>query len=73
MRNGTKRGIADVKCPFFRGHTPLEIGCEGITSETFLRLLFHSKDDMILHERTFCCARFKNCELFEAINKQYEE
>ena len=73
MRGGTKLGIANIRCPFFRGHTPLEIGCEGITQDTVIRLVFHSKIDLQLHEQIFCCEHFKNCELFDAIHKQYND
>lgn len=73
MRKATKARIADIKCPFFRGHTHLEIGCEGITSETNLRLIFSAKVKLLQHEQIFCCEHYQNCELYEAIIKQYEE
>ena len=73
MRKATKARIADIRCPFFRGHTVMEIGCEGITDKTCLRLMFTCKSDMLQHERIFCCSHYRNCELYEAIIKQYEE
>lgn len=73
MRKATKARIAEVKCPFFRGHTHLEIGCEGITAQTNLRLLFTDKSTLLRHEEIFCCEHYKKCELYEAIIKQYEE
>lgn len=62
-----------VNCPFFRGHTPTEIGCEGISNETSIRLIFPSKSARDRHEEIFCIEHFKNCELYRAIMEQYEE
>lgn len=64
---------AEVKCPFFRGHTYTDIGCEGITSNTTIKLSFTSVSGLRAHEKIFCCDHFRNCELYAAIIKQYEE
>ena len=64
---------AHVRCPFFRGHTPTEIGCEGITDETLLKLIFPSRSARDRHEDIFCICRFENCELYRAINEKYED
>lgn len=62
-----------IKCPFFRGHTPTEIGCEGITETTLLKLIFPNRAERDKHEDIFCMCRFENCELYRAINEKYEE
>ena len=64
---------AEIKCPFFRGHTHLEISCEGITDDTSVKLMFQRKETRILHEDIFCMCRYQNCELYRAINEKYEE
>lgn len=64
---------AAVKCPFFRGHTPTEVGCEGITDDTLLKLIFANRTARDRHEDIFCMAAYEKCELFRAINEQYEE
>ena len=62
-----------VTCPFFRGHTVTDIGCEGITDETTIRLLFKNKQSRNRHEEIFCADKYTNCELYRAIMEKYEE
>lgn len=64
---------ARVLCPFFRGHTPTAIGCEGITDETLLKLIFPCRDARDRHEDIFCMEHFEKCELYRAIEEQYKE
>lgn len=64
---------AQIRCPFFRGHTPTEIGCEGITDDTLLKLIFPCRTARDRQEDIFCMQHFEKCELYEAINKKYEE
>lgn len=62
-----------VTCPFFRGHTQTEIGCEGIGLDSAIKLIFPSKSARDRHEEIFCIARHQNCELYRAILEKYEE
>lgn len=62
-----------VNCPFFRGHTTTDIGCEGLSDETSIRLIFPSKSARDRHEEIFCIKHYKNCELYRAIMEKYEE
>lgn len=64
---------AEVRCPFFRGHTYTEVGCEGITPDCTIKLCFPNPALLRAHEKIFCCASFANCELYAAIIKQYQE
>lgn len=64
---------AQIRCPFFRGHTPTEVGCEGITEDTLLKLIFPCRAARDRHEDIFCMVHFEKCELYRAINEQYEE
>lgn len=64
---------ASVKCPFFRGHTPTEIGCEGITDESVLKLIFPTRSARDRHEDIFCICRYDYCELYRAINTKYDD
>ena len=73
MKGKTKTGMASIRCPYFRTHSAMEIGCEGICHGSTLRLSFTSGKGRDMHEDIFCSARYENCELFVAINKQYEE
>lgn len=65
--------ISRIRCPFFRGHTSRDIGCEGLSEETSIRLIFPGKSARDRHEEIFCINRFENCELYRAILEKYEE
>lgn len=73
MLGKTKVGESQIRCPYFRMHSTREIGCEGITDGSTLRLNFATGRGRDQHEDIFCRARYEYCELFGAINKQYEE
>ena len=62
-----------IICPFFRGNNPTEIGCEGITESSTLRLIFRCRADRHQHETIFCADHYNCCELYRAITQQYEE
>jgi hypothetical protein len=51
----------------------VEIGCEGITDKSVLRLIFNCRSDRHQHETIFCADHYRNCELYAAIMRQYEE
>jgi len=73
MKEKSSHGTAEVLCPFFRAHSPLEIGCEGITDSTVIKLIFSGKKERDLHESIFCAMHYRNCELYRAIMEKYEE
>ena len=62
-----------ILCPFYRGNNAVEIGCEGITDKSVLRLIFNCRADRHQHETIFCADHYRNCELYAAILRQYEE
>ena len=73
MRGFSNHRLEYFRCPFFLGHAPIEIACEGITPDCRIRLLFTKKEARERHEEIFCCDRYHYCELYQAIYKQYEE
>jgi len=73
MKVKTKAGVAEIRCPFFRMHSPVAIGCEGITDGSILLLQFTTGKGRDVHEDIFCRCRYENCELYPAISRQYEE
>ena len=64
-----------IVCPYFRGHTPTEIGCEGITPTSQLKLIFVNRKAKEQHEDIFCMSlpNHSKCEIFRAVHEQYEE
>lgn len=73
MNKKSAFGTAVIRCPFFRCHEPLVIGCEGITDDSMIRLVFESRNGRDLQENIFCKDKFHYCELYRAIYAKYEE
>lgn len=61
------------QCPFFLFAGRRSVGCEGVTDDCFIRLVFKTEDKKKEHQRIFCNARYKNCEIFAMLEKKYEE
>lgn len=72
MRNKTSRQEWQIICPFFRCHSYVEIGCEGITDDSSIRLIFGDRAAREIQERVFCKENYENCELYRAIHEKYE-
>lgn len=67
---GTPAGrAAEVLCPFYRKNKATMIGCEGITEESSIRMMFSNAAACMQQMDIFCCARYKNCEVYEAVMK----
>lgn len=73
MRRKTSFGTEEIRCPFFRKHEPRVIGCEGITDDSFIRLVFETVDGRNKQEEIFCKNRYHYCEIYRAIYSKYEE
>lgn len=64
---------ANIKCPFFHGHIPTEISCEGILPDTTVKQIFPSRSARDRHEDIFCICNHEKCEVYRAIMEKYEE
>lgn len=62
----------NAKCPFYLQSGKKTVMCEGITCECRLHVLFDSEEVRNRHRRIFCDAAFRNCEIFEMLEKKYE-
>jgi hypothetical protein len=62
-----------ILCPFFLSCGKKSISCEGITDDCTIFLRFDSKQKRDQHQKIFCNAKYDYCELFEIINRKYEE
>lgn len=62
-----------IKCPFYKSMTKVSISCEGITDDCITKLLFTSAKKMELHREIFCDSKYKNCEIYQMLEKKYEE
>lgn len=68
--SGTPAGrSADVICPFYKKNKGMMISCEGITDECSIHLHFRNQAACMQQMDIFCCERYKNCEIYEAVMK----
>lgn len=63
----------DVRCPFFKRQTGVSISCEGLTDEMGIKLCFANANAQRLHMEVFCEKHYKKCEIYEILEKKYEE
>ena len=61
-------------CPFYRSDDGRNrIVCEGVIPDSQLTNYFKKKSDYRIQIEIFCCDRYENCEIYEAVNKKYKE
>ncbi|MBQ7655128.1 MAG: hypothetical protein IJI53_02580 [Clostridia bacterium] len=63
----------DAKCPFFAFHTREAIACESLIPDTKAKITFEKPKGKSLHYNLFCCFKYENCEMYQAVMKTYEE
>ncbi len=61
------------QCPFYLFGGRKTVGCEGVTDDFFIRLVFKAEEKKEAHERIFCDERYKNCEIYRMLMEKYEE
>lgn len=57
----------NIKCPFFRRHSNVEIRCEGVMERTSCAILFERVQDKRMYQRSYCETRFDCCEHYRAL------
>ena len=50
-------------------HKRKSIGCEGITDDCKLLILYEAEEERKKQQRIFCAQRFEKCEIYEMIMK----
>ena len=45
----------------------MTVTCEGLVDQSTIQLRFGLGQDCLLHMRAFCCRRYQNCEIYQAI------
>ena len=63
----------DARCPFFCAHTKNSVICEGVIPDSSARLNFDSAKAKNIQYEVFCCGKYENCEMYRAIQENYEE
>lgn len=65
---------AYVRCPYYRGDDgKSQIRCEGVWDGATLSQHYKRKEDFRTQIRVFCCGHYKKCELYEVLERKYEE
>lgn len=63
-----------VKCPYYRSDDgKSSIRCEGVTDASVLCQQYAKKADFTLQIKVFCCEHYKKCELYELLERKYED
>ncbi len=70
---GTMFDDVNAVCPFFRASDKRKITCEGITDKCIINLEFKNGAERDLHRKVFCDAKYKNCEMYRAIEEKYKD
>lgn len=72
MNEKSSYGTEEIKCPFFRRHDRQMIGCEGITHDSIIRIVFNSRRGRDKQEDIFCKNKYENCEIYRMLMLKYE-
>lgn len=63
----------DIKCPFFRELSNKGISCEGLTSDSLIKLWFNSPKSKEYHITEYCTRRYHNCAICKMLEAKYED
>ena len=61
-----------VKCPFYRTDDIRNIGCEGITHDSTLKLSFRTRAGKDRQNMTFCRECYASCPLYGVLAAKWE-
>lgn len=63
-----------VKCPFYNSDNGCSrIICDGVFPGSRMHHCFRKRRDFKLQLEIFCCERYQNCEVYQMLEKQFEE
>ena len=66
----------EVICPFYTyDDGRRKIICEGFTDRCAVDLRWRFHTDQVLHLQTFCCKKYKKCEIYRMVmeSKYYDD
>lgn len=73
MASGSFRQV-EVLCPFYREDDGSKrIRCEGLVDDSCIDLKFIFRKDYEKQITTFCCDKYKKCEVYKMLMKKYDE
>lgn len=64
-----------VQCPFYKEDDGWRrITCEGLVDHSSVSLSYRNSKDYLIQLNTFCCDRYKYCEVYQMVMKtKYDE
>lgn len=63
-----------VRCPFYQSDDGKKsITCEGLIDDSYLVLLYRSKEDYRQQIELFCCEHYQRCEVYRMLMEKYQE
>ena len=68
-----QRNSSDAQCPFFRAHTKESVICEGVIPDSQSVVRFEDEKSKQTQYSIFCCWRYQNCEMYQAVQNRYRE
>lgn len=63
-----------AKCPYYR-HSDCkhEVVCDGMIEKSKQIHRFDYTEDLLIQVKTFCCDKYKNCEVYGMLKQIYED
>ena len=63
-----------AKCPYYRhSDCKTKVICDGLCSGCSLILRYGKQEDLLIQVKTFCCDKYKYCEVYQMLKQIYED
>ena len=63
-----------AKCPYYRhSDCKKQVICDGLFDGCSLSLRYDKREDLLIQVKTFCCDKYKNCEVHQMLKQIYED
>ena len=63
-----------AQCPYYqRSDSKKTVTCQGVDDASKLCWRFEQTEDLMIQLKTFCCGRYKNCEVYQMLKGVYED
>lgn len=74
MSKNDSNRVDRAKCPFYRRDRSHSINCEGLVTNSTIKLIYQLEADCTTQFDTFCAEHYDRCEIYCAVIKaKYEE
>ena len=63
-----------AKCPYYkRSDCKKQVTCDGLCDGCSLILRYDRQEDLLIQVKTFCCDKYKTCEVYQMLKQIYED